>query len=145
MDAMNIGGAAKQSGVSARMIRHYESVGLLPAAARTSSGYRRYTGRDLHVLRFIRHARELGFSIEQIHELLGLWQNRTRRSRAVKALVHAHIQELDRKLDSLRAVKLALENLALSCRGDDRPQCPIIDALAAERADRAAVGSAARR
>src|ERR1700739_1238550 len=130
MDSMNIGAAARESGVSARMIRHYESVGLLPAAARTCTGYRKYTPADVHMLRFIRHSRELGFSIDQIQELLSLWQNRTRRSREVKALVRAHVQELNVKLDSLQAVKAALENLSRCCRGDDRPDCPIIEALA---------------
>jgi Cu(I)-responsive transcriptional regulator len=145
MDSMNIGAAARESGVSARMIRHYESVGLLPAAARTSTGYRKYTLADVHVLRFIRHSRELGFSIDQIQELLSLWQNRTRRSREVKALVRAHVQELNVKLDSLQAVKAALENLSRCCRGDDRPDCPIIEALAGGRSNVAAARASARR
>lgn len=144
MDSMNIGEAATESGVSARMIRHYESVGLLPAAARTSAGYRQYTPTDVHMLRFIRHSRELGFSIDQIHELLSLWQNRTRRSREVKALVRAHVQELNQKLDSLQAVKTALENLARCCRGDDRPDCPIIEALA-KGPSKVAAGASPRR
>ena len=131
MNEMNIGGAAKASGVSAKMIRHYESVGLLAEAARTEAGYRRYTLRDVHALRFIRQSRDLGFSIVQIRELLGLWQNRARPSRQVKALAQAHILELEEKLRELQAMKATLEHLVHSCHGDDRPDCPIIDTLAA--------------
>src|SRR5262245_2556923 len=102
---MNIGEAAKASGVSAKMIRHYESVGLFPEAARTDAGYRQYSDREISTLRFIRQSRDLGFSIEQIRELLGLWQNRRRPSRQVKALAQAHIEELDAKLKELHAMK----------------------------------------
>jgi MerR family copper efflux transcriptional regulator len=129
---MNIGEAAKASGVSAKMIRHYESVGLFPEAARTESGYRQYTDKELSTLRFIRHSRDLGFSIEQIRELLGLWQNRSRPSRQVKALAQAHIIELDEKLKELQAMKRTLEHLVHCCHGDDRPDCPIIETLAQE-------------
>jgi MerR family copper efflux transcriptional regulator len=129
---MNIGEAAKASGVSAKMIRHYESVGLFPEAARTEAGYRQYTEREVHTLRFIRQSRELGFSIEQIRELLGLWQNRRRPSRQVKALAQAHLEELDLKLQELQAMKATLEHLVHCCHGDDRPDCPIIDTLAEE-------------
>ena len=128
--SMNIGQAAKASGVSAKMIRHYESVGLFPQAARTDSGYRQYTDKEVHTLRFIRQSRELGFSIEQIRELLGLWQNRRRSSRQVKALAQAHIHELEQKLEELRAMKATLEHLVHCCHGDERPDCPIIDKLA---------------
>ena len=127
---MNIGDAAKASGVSAKMIRHYESVGLFPEALRTESGYRQYGEKELSTLRFIRHSRDLGFSIEQIRELLGLWQNRRRPSRQVKALAQAHIQELEEKLQELQAMKATLEHLVHCCHGDDRPDCPIIDTLA---------------
>jgi MerR family copper efflux transcriptional regulator len=127
---MNIGEASKASGVTAKMIRHYESVGLLPEAERSTSGYRQYTAKDVHVLRFIRHSRDLGFSIEQIRELLGLWQNRRRSSRNVKALAVAHIEELDAKLRELQAMKATLEHLVHCCSGDDRPDCPILDTLA---------------
>ncbi|HEX5686524.1 MAG TPA: Cu(I)-responsive transcriptional regulator [Ideonella sp.] len=127
---MNIGDAAKASGVSAKMIRHYESVGLFPEAQRTEAGYRQYGEKELSTLRFIRHSRDLGFSIEQIRELLGLWQNRRRPSRHVKALAQAHIQELEEKLQELQAMKATLEHLVHCCHGDDRPDCPIIDTLA---------------
>ncbi|HJV68283.1 Cu(I)-responsive transcriptional regulator [Ideonella sp.] len=126
---MNIGEAAKVSGVSAKMIRHYESVGLFPEAQRTEAGYRQYTDKEIATLRFIRHSRDLGFSIEQIRELLGLWQNRRRPSRQVKALAQAHLHELDQKLQELQAMKATLEHLVHCCHGDDRPDCPIIDAI----------------
>ena len=132
MEHMNIGEAAKASGVSAKMIRHYESVGLFPEAHRTDSGYRQYSDKEVSTLRFIRQSRDLGFSIEQIRELLGLWQNRRRPSRQVKALAQAHIQELDQKLQELQAMKATLEHLVHCCNGDDRPDCPIIDNLADE-------------
>ena len=129
--AMNIGEAAKASGVSAKMIRHYESLGLFPEAARTEAGYRQYGEKDVNTLRFIRHSRDLGFSLEQIRELLGLWQDRRRPSRQVKALALAHIHELDAKLQELQAMKATLAHLVHCCHGDDRPDCPIIDSLAA--------------
>jgi len=129
---MNIGEAAKASGVSAKMIRHYESVGLFPEAARSESGYRQYTDKEVHTLRFIRQSRELGFSVEQIRELLGLWQNRKRSSRQVKALAQAHIEELDQKLQELQAMRASLAHLVHCCQGDDRPDCPIIETLARE-------------
>ena len=132
--SMNIGEAAKRSGVSAKMIRHYESVRLFPEAARTDSGYRQYTDKEVSTLRFIRQSRDLGFSIEQISELLGLWQNRRRPSRQVKALAQAHIKELEEKLKELQAMKATLEHLVHCCHGDDRPDCPIIETLADESA-----------
>lgn len=128
--SMNIGQAAKASGVSTKMIRHYESVGLFPEAARTESGYRQYTDREISTLRFIRQSRDLGFSIEQIRELLGLWQDRKRSSRQVRALALAHIEELDQKLAELHAMKGTLEHLVHCCNGDERPDCPIIETLA---------------
>jgi Cu(I)-responsive transcriptional regulator len=129
---MNIGQAASASGVSAKMIRHYEALALLPAAPRTESGYRQYQPKDVHTLRFIRHSRDLGFSLAEIAKLVGLWQNRRRPSRQVKALAEAHIQQLEQKAAELLAMKLALEHLALSCHGDDRPECPILDGLAGD-------------
>ena len=132
MEMMNIGEAAKASGVSAKMIRHYEEVGLLPTAERTEAGYRLYRDADVHTLRFIRHARDLGFSIPVIGELVGLWQNRRRSSRVVKAVAQAHIEELDQKAKDILAMKATLEHLVHCCNGDDRPDCPIIEGLAAE-------------
>lgn len=140
--SMNIGEAARASGVSAKMIRHYESVGLFPEAARTGSGYRQYTDKEIGILRFIRQSRDLGFSIEQIRELLGLWQNRKRPSRQVRALAQAHLEELDAKLRELQAMKATLEHLVHCCHGDDRPDCPIIDTLARDSVpDAAAAGN----
>lgn len=127
---MNIGEAAKRSGVSARMIRHYEGIGLLPAARRASSGYRTYGGHDVHTLRFVHHARSLGFSVKQIEDLLGLWRNQRRPSSKVKALALTHIAELEARIRDLEAMKHTLEHLAEHCRGDDRPECPILDGLA---------------
>jgi MerR family copper efflux transcriptional regulator len=127
---MNIGEAARASGVSAKMIRHYEDVGLLPRPARSEAGYRVYRETDVHTLRFVRHARDLGFSIRQIGELLALWHDRSRPSRQVKALALAHVRELDAKVAELQAMKATLEHLAHCCHGDDRPDCPILDTLA---------------
>ncbi|MDE2455425.1 MAG: Cu(I)-responsive transcriptional regulator [Burkholderiales bacterium] len=127
---MNIGQAAKHTGVSAKMIRHYESVELLPAAVRTDAGYRQYDSRDLHTLRFIRRARDLGFSIDEIRGLLGLWQDKTRSSRQVKALAQSHIEDLEAKARALLAMKTTLEHLVHGCHGDERPDCPILEELA---------------
>lgn len=132
MPPLNIGEAAAASGVSAKMIRHYESVGLLPVAKRTASGYRTYSEADVHALRFVRHARDHGFSIKEIGELLSLWHNRRRPSKAVKELTSRHITELDRKIRELENMKRALQTLADSCAGDHRPHCPILDGLAGE-------------
>ena len=126
---MNIGEAAQASGVSAKMIRHYESIGLITAPARTEAGYRVYGERELHLLRFIRHSRDLGFSLEQTRSLLGLWQDRTRPSREVRALAQAHLDELQAKLAELQAMQATLEQLVRCCHGDDRPDCPILEAL----------------
>ncbi|HSG24422.1 MAG TPA: Cu(I)-responsive transcriptional regulator [Azonexus sp.] len=127
---MNIGEAAKASGVSAKMIRHYESVGLLPPASRTDAGYRQYGEKDLHTLLFIRRSRDLGFSIEEIRGLVSLWQDRTRPSREVKALAKQHLDFLDRKLEELQSMKHALAHLVRCCHGDERPDCPILESLA---------------
>ncbi len=127
---MNIGEAARRSGVSARMIRHYESIGLIPKAPRAYSGYRAYSGNDVHTLRFIRQARSLGFSVSQIEQLLGLWRDQSRPSRRVKALALAHVAELEQRIRELGAMKRTLEQLAAHCHGDERPECPILDGLA---------------
>lgn len=130
---LNIGQAAAASGVSAKMIRHYEQVGLLPAALRTEAGYRQYGPADVQTLRFIRQARDLGFSIAEITRLVGLWHDRSRSSREVKALAQAHIAALDQKLRELGTMKRALVQLVHGCHGDERPECPIIDSLAQGR------------
>ncbi|MDR9836754.1 Cu(I)-responsive transcriptional regulator [Herbaspirillum huttiense] len=133
---MNIGEAASASGVSAKMVRHYEGIGLLLPASRTDSGYRQYGDKDVQRLRFIRHSRDLGFSLEQIGQLLDLWQDRERSSRQVKTLAQAHIAELDKKLKELQEMRATLEHLVHGCNGDDRPDCPIIESLASEVAAR---------
>ena len=132
ISAVNIGDAAKASGVSAKMIRHYESIGLIPSAGRTESGYRTYAESDLHRLRFVKRARTLGFSIKEIEALLALWGDRRRSSAKVKALTQEHIDELEGKIAEMQAMKQALQQLAQQCHGDDRPDCPILDDLAAE-------------
>ena len=126
----NIGDAAAQSGVSAKMIRHYESIGLIPAAHRTFANYRLYSDADLHRLRFIKRGRSLGFSIKQVQELLGLWSNPGRASAQVKKLAQAHAAELAQKVREMQAMQRTLEQLARHCHGDDRPACPILDDLA---------------
>ncbi len=130
--AMNIGEAASASGVSAKMIRHYESIGLIGAARRTDAGYRVYARQDVQVLQFIHRARVLGFSLDQIRELLALWQDKGRASADVRALARAHIEELNRKIAELEAMRRTLERLAASCHGDSRSDCPILDDLAAQ-------------
>jgi MerR family copper efflux transcriptional regulator len=129
MQPMNIGDAAAASGVSAKMIRHYEELGLIPKARRTTSGYRMYADADVHTLRFIRQARDLGFSTKQIDALLGLWRDRRRPSSKVRQLAQEHIEELDRKLADMHAMKATLEHLVHCCHGDDRPECPILETL----------------
>lgn len=126
---MNIGQASNSSGVSAKMIRYYESIGLMPAAGRTQSGYRIYSDRDVHLLRFVRRARDLGFALEDIRLLLGLWQDDARPSAAVKEIALKHIDALSRKIVELQAMKRSLLHLAEACHGDARPDCPILDDL----------------
>lgn len=127
---LTIGQAAERSGVSPKMLRHYESLGLLPPVARTESGYRLYGEKEVHTLRFIRRARDLGFSMAEIAELLALWQDRARASGQVKRIAETHIADLDRRLAEMQAMRRALAALAHCCRGDDRPDCPILDDLA---------------
>ncbi len=131
---MNIGQAAAASGVSAKMIRYYESIGLISAAARTGSGYRVYTDADVHTLRFIRRARDLGFFVEQMTDLLALWQDRSRASSEVKRIALEHVGELERKMQELQGMADTLRHLARHCHGDDRPDCPILNDLADSRA-----------
>jgi MerR family copper efflux transcriptional regulator len=127
---MTIGQAAKSSAVSAKMIRHYESIGLLPKAQRTQSGYRLYDENDVHTLRFIQRARSLGFPLETIRTLLALWRNRRRSSAQVKELALHHVEDLERKIAEMQAMVRTLKHLAHHCHGDDRPDCPILDDLA---------------
>jgi Cu(I)-responsive transcriptional regulator len=125
----SIGRAAKMSGVTAKMIRHYESLGLLPKVARTLADYRVYTENEIHTLRFIRRARGLGFSMREIEALLGLWRDQRRTSKVVKRLALKHVAELDSKIEELQSMRAALAELAAHCHGDSRPDCPILDGL----------------
>ena len=127
---LNIGEAAQASGVSAKMIRHYEAIGLLPAAQRTAAGYRVYGEAEIRVLQFIHRGRALGFSLESIAGLLALWQDKDRASADVRQLAEQHIAELNRKIGELQSMKRTLEALAHSCHGDQRSDCPILDDLA---------------
>jgi Cu(I)-responsive transcriptional regulator len=127
----NIGEAAKASGVTAKMVRHYESIGLLPPARRTEAGYRLYGDDDVRMLQFIHRGRALGFSLDQIADLLALWRDKDRASADVRRLALEHIAELDRKIAELEAMKRTLASLASSCHGDARSDCPILDDLAA--------------
>lgn len=126
---MNIGEAAKSSGVSAKMIRYYESIGLVPNAQRTEAGYRVYSAEDIHTLRFVRRARDLGFPVEQIVTLLALWQDRSRASADVKSVALRHIDDLEAKMRQLGEMAATLRHLAENCCGDGRPNCPIIAGL----------------
>lgn len=138
---MNIGQAADASGVSAKMIRYYEKTGLIEPAERTASGYRVYTARDVHTLKFIRRARDLGFSVEQIQELLMLWRDRHRASADVRTLALAHVERLCEKVAEMQAMVATLNELAESCHADERPDCPILRDLAEGRHGDCAAGA----
>ena len=127
---VNIGEAAALSGVSAKMLRHYESLDLLGRVARTDSGYRQYTEADVHTLRFIKRGRDLGFSMAEIAELVDLWRNRRRASASVKRIAQRHVDELAQRIEAMQAMQRSLQALLASCHGDSRPDCPILDDLA---------------
>lgn len=131
-EGMNIGEAAAKAGVTPKMVRHYESLGLLPRVRRSESGYRIYDEAEVHTLRFIRRSRDLGFSIPEIAELLKLWQDRRRSSASVKRLAERHVLALERKLEELEAMRNTLRHLIHCCHGDDRPDCPILEDLGRE-------------
>ncbi len=126
---LNIGAVAAQSGVSAKMVRHYESLGLLGTVARSESGYRQYAAADIHTLRFIKRGRDLGFSIKQIAELVGLWRDRRRASARVKRIAEKHARALAERIEALQSMQRTLDNLVACCAGDTRPDCPILDDL----------------
>ncbi|MEN5150587.1 Cu(I)-responsive transcriptional regulator [Pseudomonas orientalis] len=127
---MNIGQAARQSGLSAKMIRYYESIGLLKVAHRTESGYRLFSADDLHTLAFIKRSRDLGFSLEEVGKLLTLWQDRQRASADVKALARQHVEALNQKIREFEQLRDTLQDLVEHCQGDHRPDCPILKELA---------------
>jgi MerR family copper efflux transcriptional regulator len=127
---MNIGEAARASGVTAKMIRYYESVGLFEPVGRTEAGYRVYGTHEVHSLRFVRQARRLGFLVEDIRKLLALWQDRKRASSDVRAIAMQHVTELDRRINEMTEMRDTLVHLANHCHGDDRPDCPILERLA---------------
>lgn len=128
---MNIGEAARASGVNAKLIRHYESIGVIPRASRSDSGYRKYSENDVHTLTFVRRARDLGFPMKEIKKLVGLWRNKSRASSEVKALAMKHVKDLDQKISELEAMSKTLKQLAKSCHGDERAECPILENLQA--------------
>ena len=127
---MNIGQAAKESGVNAKLIRHYESIGIIPKAGRSEAGYRVYSMADVHILSFVKRARGLGFSMKEIKKLVGLWRNKTRASAEVKALALQHVKALEHKIIELEEMAKTLKHLARTCQGDHRPDCPILEGLA---------------
>ena len=127
---VNIGQAAQLSGVSAKMLRHYESLGLLRQVARTDSGYRQYSAADVHTLRFIKRARNLGFAMADITELVNLWHNRSRTSASVKRIAQQHLDELAERIAAMQTLQRSLQALLCDCQGDERPECPILDDLA---------------
>jgi MerR family transcriptional regulator, copper efflux regulator len=129
---MNIGEAGAASGISTKMVRYYESIGLIAEANRTGSGYRQYSDREVQTLRFIKRSRDLGFSIARIKTLLDLWQEKGRKSADVKQLAEQYIAELDKDIEKLQSIRDQLRHLAHCCHGDNRPDCPILDRLATD-------------
>jgi MerR family transcriptional regulator, copper efflux regulator len=130
---LDIGRASKASGVSVKMIRHYEAIGLLKAVARTYANYRVYNDQEVHTLRFIKRARTLGFSVDDIRELLSLWQNKSRPSASVKKVAAGHVDDLKRKIAEMQSMLTTLQHLVHNCHGDQRPECPILEDLAGSR------------
>ena len=130
---MQIGVAAKRSGVNAKMIRHYEAIGLLPAGARAANDYRDYGESEVHELHFIRRARDLGFSLAEIGQLLSLWRDKSRRSANARALAQRHLADVERRIEALRSIAETLQALVQACHGDERPGCPILGDLAGDR------------
>lgn len=130
---MNIGQAAKAAGLNPKIIRYYESIGLIGATHRLGSGYRDFNERDVLILCFIKRSRELGFSIDRIRSLLSLWEDKSRQSAEVKALAHQYITEIDQDIARMQAIRNQLQQLAQACHGDGRPDCPIIDVLAGQQ------------
>jgi len=126
---MNISEAAKKSGVNHRLIRHYESIGIIPKAGRSAGGYRLYKEADVHMLAFVKRARSLGFPMKEIKKLVSLWRNKSRKSQEVKKLALTHLKELESKIQELQEMAGSLRHLAHNCQGDDRPDCPILAAL----------------
>lgn len=133
---MNIGQAAKLSNINSKLIRHYESIGIIPKAQRTSSGYRVYSDSDVNILKFVKKSRDLGFPMKDIKKLVSLWRNQSRASKEVKSLAEKHIQEMEDKIRTLKILVKTLKDLSIHCKGDDRPDCPIIQELATERSKR---------
>ncbi|TGL95104.1 Cu(I)-responsive transcriptional regulator [Leptospira barantonii] len=131
---MNIGNVSKESGVSAKQIRHYESIGLIPKARRMDSGYRTYSTDDVHILKFVKRSREMGFGLSEIKKLVGLWKNKSRASADVKLLALSHLKTLENKIAELQDMAATLKHLAKHCHGDDRPSCPILKTLSNETA-----------
>lgn len=126
---MNIGQAAKISGVNAKLIRHYESIGIIPKAGRSDSGYRTYTENDVHMLSFVKRARNLGFSMKEIKKLVSLWRNKSRASAEVKSLALKHAEEMEKKILELQSMVSTIKHLSKNCHGDNRPDCPILSDL----------------
>lgn len=129
---MNIGQAAKISGVNAKLIRHYESIGIIPKASRSDAGYRTYSEADVHILSFVKRARTLGFSMKEIKRLVSLWRNKSRASAEVKNLALKHVEEMEQKIQELQEMVKTLKHLSKNCHGDHRPDCPILNDLASQ-------------